>query len=97
MKQAFSFYQDRKVTCWERTHFDVQADTYEEAVAIVKSWGGEDVALWEDDDKVIITDGETLYETSEALSPEDNHGRATIEVFEMSGETISDNANPTKR
>lgn len=39
----YTFYQDRKVTCWERTHFDVQADTYEEAVAIVKSWGGEDV------------------------------------------------------
>lgn len=93
----YAFYQDRKVTCWERTHFDVQADSYEEALAMIKSWGGEDVVLWEDEEKVIITDGSTLYETSEALSPEDNHGRATIEVFEMSGETIADNTNPTKR
>ncbi|WP_152566951.1 hypothetical protein [Porphyromonas sp. COT-108 OH1349] len=27
----YAFYQDRKVTCPERTHFNVQAGTYEEA------------------------------------------------------------------
>lgn len=31
--EAFRFYQDRKVTCWERTHFEVTAENYEEAVA----------------------------------------------------------------
>ena len=36
--EAFRFYQDRKVTCWERTHFEVTAENYEEAVAIVSSW-----------------------------------------------------------
>ena len=41
--EKFNFYQDRKVTCWERTHFDVKAESYEEAVAIVKSWQGADV------------------------------------------------------
>ena len=41
--EAFRFYQDRKVTCWERTHFEVTAENYEEAVALVKSWQGEDV------------------------------------------------------
>ena len=92
----YTFYQDRKVTYWERAHFDVQANSYEEAIAIVQSWNGEDVALWEDEEKVVITEGETLYETNEALSPEENHGQATIEVFEMSGETIADNATPTK-
>ena len=30
--EAFRFYQDRKVTCWERTHFEVTAENYEEAV-----------------------------------------------------------------
>ena len=35
--EAFRFYQDRKVTCWERTHFEVTAENYEEAVALVKS------------------------------------------------------------
>ena len=66
--QKFSFYQDRKVTCWERTRFEVKAENYEEAVAIVKSWQGEDVLCLEDDKVVFITDGETLYETAESLS-----------------------------
>ena len=47
--QNFRFYQDRKVTCWERTRFEVKAENYEEAVSIVKSWQGEDVLFFEYD------------------------------------------------
>lgn len=54
--ETFSFYQDRKVTCWERTRFDIIAESYEEAVALVKSWQGEDILCFEDNEKVIITD-----------------------------------------
>ena len=36
----FDFYQDRKVTSWERTTFAVEAKDYREAVDIVKSWQG---------------------------------------------------------
>ncbi len=52
---------------------------------------------WEDEKKVIIVNCITLHETSEPLSPKENNGQATIEVFEMSGECIADNANPTKQ
>ena len=79
--EAFRFFQDRKVTCWGRTRFEVKAESYEEAVALVKSWQGEDVLCFEDDEKIIITDGETLYDTSESLSVEENGGQPTIEVF----------------
>ena len=89
--EKFNFYQDRKVTCWERTHFDVKAESYEEAVAIVKSWQGEDVLCFEDDENIIITDGETLYDTSESLSVEENGGQPTIEVFANNGEDIINN------
>jgi len=89
--EAFRFYQDRKVTCWERTHFEVTAENYEEAVALVKSWQGEDVLCFEDDEKIIITDGETLYDTSENLSIEENGGQPTIEVFADNGEDIINN------
>lgn len=95
--EAFRFYQDRKITCWERTHFDVTAETYEEALAIVQSWQGEDMVEWEDEKKVIMVNCITLHETSEPLSPKENNGRATIEVFEMSGKCIADNANSTKQ
>ena len=89
--EAFRFYQDRKVTCWERTRFDIIAESYEEAVALVKSWQGEDVLCFEDDEKIIITDGETLYNTSENLSIEENGGQPTIEVFADNGEDIINN------
>lgn len=89
--EKINFYQDRKVTCWERTHFDVKAQSYEEAVAIVKSWQGEDVLCFEDDENIIITDGETLYDTSESLSVVENGGQPTIEVFADNGEDIINN------
>ena len=89
--EKFNFYQDRKVTCWERTHFDVKAESYEKTVAIVKSWQGEDVLCFEDDENIIITDGETLYDTSESLSVEENGGQPTIEVFADNGEDIINN------
>lgn len=66
---TFDFYQDRKVTCWERTQFSIEAESYKEALEIIKSWGGEDVLCFEDDKQIMVTDGETLYETSEAISP----------------------------
>ena len=89
--EKFNFYQGRKVTCWERTHFDVKAESYEEAVALVKSWQGEDVLCFEDDENIIITNGETLYDTSESLSVEENGGQPTIEVFANNGEDIINN------
>ena len=89
--EAFRFYQDRKVTYWERTRFDITAESYEEAVALVKSWQGEDALCFEDNEKVIITDGETLYYNSESLSVEDNGGEPTIEVFADNGEDIINN------
>lgn len=87
----YRFYQDQKVTCWERTYFEVKAANYKEALSIVKSWKGEDVLLMEDDERVIITDGETLFDTSESLSVEENGGQPTIEVFSAGGEDIINN------
>ena len=86
--KTFDFYQDRKVTCWERTQFSIEAESYKEALEIIKSWGG--------DKQIMVTDGETLYETSEAISPIDNGGRPTIEVFDSTGNKITDNVLQTK-
>lgn len=92
-KEEYSFYQDRKVTCWERTHFTVKAESYEKAVEFLQAHRTDDIIIIEDDDTVRVTDGETLYETSESLSPQDNAGCATIEVFNNSGEEITNNGN----
>ena len=34
----YQFYQDCKVTAWERDYFTVEAESYEDAEAIVRSW-----------------------------------------------------------
>lgn len=89
--EEFNFYQDRLVTCWERTQFTVKAESYEQAEEIVKSWKGKDVLCFNDDKQVIITDGETLYDTAEGISPKDNDNKPTIEVFNDNGDMIIDN------
>ncbi|QUI89028.1 hypothetical protein [Porphyromonas gingivalis] len=91
---TFDFYQDSKVTCWMRTKFQVKAENYEQAVAIIKSWQGEDVMNHDDEEQVIFVEGETLLDTSENLSPEENGGRPTIEVFDDKGKEITNNLNP---
>lgn len=76
--KTFDFYQDRKVTCWERTHFSVKTENYDKALEIIQSWKGEDVLNFSDDTKIIITDGGTLHETSESLY------RKTMKVTRLS-------------
>ena len=89
--EKFDFYQDRKVTSWERTFFTVEAEDYDAAINAVKSWDGEDVACLSDD-RVSLIENRSLWETSEAMSPEDNNGEATIEIFYYNGDLIAANA-----
>ena len=77
-----------------RTKFQVKAENYEQAVAIIKSWQGEDVMNHDDAEQVIFVEGETLLDTSENLSPEENGGHPTIEVFDDKGKEITNNLNP---
>lgn len=77
----FSFYQDRKVTSWERDTFTVEADNYREAVDIVKSWQGQDISAVSDE-RLQIDESRSLWETSENISPEENDGKATLIVYD---------------
>lgn len=72
MKQ-FNFYIDRKNTVWEREHYVVPAETLKEAKQwMINNWdGGEDY----------FEDAETLYDTLEPMSPEENNGQQTVEIY----------------
>lgn len=48
----------------------------------------------DDAEQVIFVEGETLLDTSENLSPEENGGRPTTEVFDDKGKEITNNLNP---
>lgn len=89
--EDFYFYQDRKVTCWERDFFTVQAESYEEAVAIVKArYGAERTE--ETDGRIQFEECRALCETAEDLTPEENGGCPTLEVFDDDGNFIMSNA-----
>jgi len=87
----FDFYIDQKTTMWERSHFSVVAATEDEAVEIMKrvfSTGDEDIP------EGGFSECETLYDTIQYLSPEENDGDATKELWRDSpgkNEMIMDN------
>ena len=65
----YSFYQDTKVETWERSHFDVTANSYEEAVAIVKAFKDSDVDNHQDEEYIEFGTFESIYETSQKIEP----------------------------
>ena len=65
----YSFYQDTKVETWERSHFDVTANSCEEAVAIVKAFKDSDVDNHQDEEYIEFGTFESIYETSQKIEP----------------------------
>lgn len=85
--QTFNFYRDQKCTIWERGSFEIEADSYEEALKIVKELEEKKRSYNDLDVRY-----EFLYETSEELKPEENGYESTIEIFsEDNNETIYTN------
>ena len=82
-KKTFNFYQDVKVTIWKRQHFSIEAETEEEARELAKQCADKDIY---DCDDIEIDNDEWLYDTEEQITPEENGGCATIEVYEIEGE-----------
>lgn len=94
--EEFDFYQDMKITCWERACFTIKAQTYEDAVKMIASWKGKDVLGFVDDKTVIFNSNETLYDTSELVHVQNNDGQPTIEIYDCKDNLLSDNTRYTK-
>lgn len=88
--KEFNFYQDHKVTIWERVHFKVKAPNYEQAVNLLKGIKDRQVSECEDE-TIDISEGEMLFETSEDMTVEQNGGCATLEYFTEDGIEITNN------
>lgn len=83
----YSFYQDVKVEIWLRQYFTINADTKEEALDEVEKYKRRDVA-----EDSIVEEAEYLFETGYMLSPEENGGDATIELYdEATGSCLGTN------
>lgn len=73
--KSYKYYIDKKQTIWEREYYDVEAKNQKEADKIAKS------IFKENEDFFEPSEYETLYDTSEEMSLEDNGGFATKELF----------------
>ena len=72
-QEVYDFYLDEKVTTWYRTSFEIEADSEEEAkqkaIEFLKRGDHIDIS-WEH-----------LDDTTEGLTPEDNGGESTKELY----------------
>lgn len=84
----FRFYKDEKITIWERTYFDIEANSEEEAEKIAKSFGKH-----KDIDEIgIFKNSELLFCTEDTLSVANNGGLPTIEICnDRTGDKLWDN------
>ena len=87
----FNFYQDQKSTVWDRHYFSVEASTYEEAVERVCLLKDEPI-IENEGSGITFNSCETLYDTTTLLSPEDNDGCSTLEIFYENGQEVASNA-----
>ena len=69
----------------------VEANSYEESEAVVRSWRCKDVSN-SIDSRLSHGRSEALRDTSELLFPEENDGYSTIEIFNQEEESIMTNA-----
>ena len=79
---CYKFYQDKKCTVWERTFFTVEADSEEAAIRCAGRLGKGDLYAAEmQEDGIAIDESETLYDSMEELSVDDNGDQPTVEIF----------------
>lgn len=72
----FNFYQDVKMTVWERQYFTIEAENLEEAKEKAAEFADTDVSNSE-----LEYSSEILLDTEELMTPEENNGNATIELY----------------
>ena len=85
--EKFRFKQDVKVTVWIRQSFVIEAESKEDALRKVERFKTEDVT-----DEINDVECETLWETQELMSPKDNDGMCTIELYDEHNNLIGQNA-----
>ena len=85
--KTFNFYQDEKVTIWNREYFTVEAETQEEANRkVLEAIENGDISDFKH------TTSKYMYDTVEELSVDENYGNPTIEIYNTNDKLIYHNA-----
>lgn len=85
--KTFKFYCDEKITCWQRSFFEITAENPDQATKTAMA-NMNDI---EESETVNITNHETILETIKTVRVEDNRNCPTVELYRDSGEHIMDN------
>ena len=85
--KTFNFYQDEKVTIWNRGYFTVEAETQEEAnQKVLEAIKNGDISDFQH------MTSEYIYDTVEEFSVDKNYGNPTIEIYNTNDKLIYHNA-----
>lgn len=76
--KEFEFYQDVKITMWQRQYISVKAESKEEALKLVEEYKTYDASAY-----LSPSSTEYLYDTEELMLPEENDGFATIQLYDI--------------
>lgn len=80
----YRFYEDRKVSVWERIYFSIEAATIERAEAQAAAIAHRSLYAAACDDAAIeIEESETHYETIQEIASSENEGRATVRIHSV--------------
>ena len=63
----FKFYEDRKITAWTRDYFEVEAETLDDAIALIKEHNVrlDELELNNKSVEWLYRDGDTMWDTME--------------------------------
>lgn len=83
-------YIDCKITIWQRLHFSEDADMNKvvEILKMVPDTAANEIC----DDELGFQECETLYDTEDYITVEENQGNSTIEVYSDSNLPIWENS-----
>jgi hypothetical protein len=80
--KTFNFYRDQKCSIWQRMKFNVEAETYEEAVKKVLQM--EEDCNYDEVDPIY----DLLFETINYLTRYENHGERTTEIYSVGTDKV---------
>lgn len=89
--KTFSLNRDRKITCWERDKYAIEAETEKEALEKLQQM----IENEEDYEEPEFIESEILFDTIEEMCPEENNNQSTVEILNSkTGETLWENVKP---
>lgn len=90
--KTYKFFQDCKIKVWDRTHFTIEANSYEEAVAELERHKYTPISQVDSDHNITVTCNELLYDNSTQMTVAENEGFSTIDLYNDKCEEIMNNA-----